>query len=370
MPDGYLSSPPPSSSRPSPTAMGYGFDIMDATGLPSGTVYPALRRMEAAGLIVSKWEDPAVAQREQRPARKYYEVTRSGHRARRGGEPVSSRPRAERASASRQRRGVIAMRLHRWMSLCQPPRSRGAQSRMARRVGRRAPTSGSAAAVDRPSPTSRLDLLRRSCRRVLGRAVAAIQPLVLAPPLRPSLAAGPCRRRLAQRAIAATASASRVQRAVLRPPGVGDPGSLRFIHAPHRDEPYGRRRFRNTATTATRTHVILRGRRLSVLDLEHRLLNDDTMARAGRGDARSRTTSSACSASTPRLGVLGTAEPLPSDGAGDIVIWASASGGSWGPIPLVGTTVRLNDQPVTIVGVTPTTFSGMTPSGSRTSGCR
>jgi PadR family transcriptional regulator, regulatory protein PadR len=59
----------------------YGFDIMDATGLPSGTVYPALRRMEAASLIVSKWEPPAVAQREQRPARKYYELTRSGQQA-------------------------------------------------------------------------------------------------------------------------------------------------------------------------------------------------------------------------------------------------------------------------------------------------
>jgi PadR family transcriptional regulator PadR len=59
----------------------YGFDIMDATGLPSGTVYPALRRMEAASLIVSKWESSAVAQREQRPARKYYELTRSGQQA-------------------------------------------------------------------------------------------------------------------------------------------------------------------------------------------------------------------------------------------------------------------------------------------------
>ena len=54
---------------------------MDATGLPSGTVYPALRRMEAGSLIVSKWEAPAVAQREQRPARKYYELTRSGQLA-------------------------------------------------------------------------------------------------------------------------------------------------------------------------------------------------------------------------------------------------------------------------------------------------
>lgn len=59
----------------------HGFDIMDATGLPSGTVYPALRRMEAGSLIVSKWEAPAVAQREQRPARKYYELTRSGQLA-------------------------------------------------------------------------------------------------------------------------------------------------------------------------------------------------------------------------------------------------------------------------------------------------
>jgi DNA-binding PadR family transcriptional regulator len=54
---------------------------MDTTGLPSGTVYPALRRMEAAGLVRSKWESAAVAQREQRPPRKYYDITRSGQLA-------------------------------------------------------------------------------------------------------------------------------------------------------------------------------------------------------------------------------------------------------------------------------------------------
>ena len=59
----------------------YGFDIMDATGLPSGTVYPALRRMQASGLIGARWEDAATAQREQRPPRKYYELTKSGGRA-------------------------------------------------------------------------------------------------------------------------------------------------------------------------------------------------------------------------------------------------------------------------------------------------
>lgn len=56
----------------------YGFDIMDATGLPSGTVYPALRRMETEGLIGSQWESGKKAVAEQRPPRKYYRVTRAG----------------------------------------------------------------------------------------------------------------------------------------------------------------------------------------------------------------------------------------------------------------------------------------------------
>ena len=59
----------------------YGFDIMTITGLASGTVYPALRRLEDAGFVGSKWERPGVAQIEQRPPRKYYEVTKSGRTA-------------------------------------------------------------------------------------------------------------------------------------------------------------------------------------------------------------------------------------------------------------------------------------------------
>jgi DNA-binding PadR family transcriptional regulator len=59
----------------------YGFDVMDVTGLPSGTVYPALRRLERDGLITARWEDDAVAASEQRPARRYYRVTQSGRRA-------------------------------------------------------------------------------------------------------------------------------------------------------------------------------------------------------------------------------------------------------------------------------------------------
>ena|SRR5215510_13064484 len=56
----------------------YGFDIIDITGLPGGTVYPALRRLEEAGYLASKWEKPSISQAEPRPQRRYYELTRAG----------------------------------------------------------------------------------------------------------------------------------------------------------------------------------------------------------------------------------------------------------------------------------------------------
>src|SRR5271155_3090990 len=58
----------------------YGFDIMEKTGLQSGTVYPALRRLQEAGLIQSNWE-PGDAQELQRPQRRYYRLTRAGERS-------------------------------------------------------------------------------------------------------------------------------------------------------------------------------------------------------------------------------------------------------------------------------------------------
>jgi DNA-binding PadR family transcriptional regulator len=56
----------------------HGFDILDATGLPSGTVYPILRRLEHDGLATSRWEDARTAQDEQRPPRRYYVLTPDG----------------------------------------------------------------------------------------------------------------------------------------------------------------------------------------------------------------------------------------------------------------------------------------------------
>lgn len=59
----------------------YGFSIMEMTGLPSGTVYPAMRRLERDDLIRSQWEKQSIADAEQRPLRKYYKVTAAGRTA-------------------------------------------------------------------------------------------------------------------------------------------------------------------------------------------------------------------------------------------------------------------------------------------------
>src|ERR1700753_2906307 len=56
----------------------YGFSIMEMTGLPSGTVYPAMRRLERDELIRSHWEQQSIADAEQRPPGKYYKLTRTG----------------------------------------------------------------------------------------------------------------------------------------------------------------------------------------------------------------------------------------------------------------------------------------------------
>jgi PadR family transcriptional regulator PadR len=56
----------------------HGFDIMDATRLPSGTVYPILGRLERDGHVRSRWESQTTAFREKRPPRRYYEVTAAG----------------------------------------------------------------------------------------------------------------------------------------------------------------------------------------------------------------------------------------------------------------------------------------------------
>lgn len=59
----------------------YGFDIMDATGLPDGTVYPILRRLEENAALEAEWEDTEAAWADGRPPRRYYRLTSAGHEA-------------------------------------------------------------------------------------------------------------------------------------------------------------------------------------------------------------------------------------------------------------------------------------------------
>jgi DNA-binding PadR family transcriptional regulator len=56
----------------------YGFSVMENLGLPSGTVYPAMRRLERDALIRSQWEKQSIADAELRPPRKYYRITAAG----------------------------------------------------------------------------------------------------------------------------------------------------------------------------------------------------------------------------------------------------------------------------------------------------
>jgi PadR family transcriptional regulator, regulatory protein PadR len=46
-----------------------------------GTLYKALERMQRAGLLESRWEDPEIAAAEARPRRRLYHVTGLGAQA-------------------------------------------------------------------------------------------------------------------------------------------------------------------------------------------------------------------------------------------------------------------------------------------------
>jgi DNA-binding PadR family transcriptional regulator len=81
----------------------YGFDILDATNLPSGTVYPILRRFENEGLVTSEWEAQGLATRDQRPPRRYYVLTADGKKLR---AQTADRYRATHDVVSRRSRAL------------------------------------------------------------------------------------------------------------------------------------------------------------------------------------------------------------------------------------------------------------------------
>jgi PadR family transcriptional regulator, regulatory protein PadR len=70
-----------------PMAQFSGADVHSSCGLASGTLYPILLRLEAAGWFTSQWEsiDPSSA---GRPRRRLYRLTHTG--LRRAGEVFAS----------------------------------------------------------------------------------------------------------------------------------------------------------------------------------------------------------------------------------------------------------------------------------------
>ena len=57
-------------------------DIADRKLLTAyGTLYRALGRMEQMGLLKSRWEDPEIPARENRPGRRLYRLTAAGESA-------------------------------------------------------------------------------------------------------------------------------------------------------------------------------------------------------------------------------------------------------------------------------------------------
>jgi PadR family transcriptional regulator PadR len=60
-----------------PTAQRYGLQLCQETGLPSGTIYPIVARLEDYGWLESSLEDQAHASTRGRP-RRYYRLTGEG----------------------------------------------------------------------------------------------------------------------------------------------------------------------------------------------------------------------------------------------------------------------------------------------------
>jgi PadR family transcriptional regulator len=61
-----------------PAAERYGLQLCEETGLPSGTIYPIVARLEQLGWVESNWEDPATHVSQGRPRRRYYRLTDDG----------------------------------------------------------------------------------------------------------------------------------------------------------------------------------------------------------------------------------------------------------------------------------------------------
>jgi PadR family transcriptional regulator, regulatory protein PadR len=90
-----------------PSTPRYGYDLMKAARLPSGTLYPMLARLQEQGLVSSHWERPP-DEAAGRPPRRYYQLTGEGARVARlelaqaDRAALAARPGAQPASSAGQ----------------------------------------------------------------------------------------------------------------------------------------------------------------------------------------------------------------------------------------------------------------------------
>ncbi|HSV68383.1 MAG TPA: helix-turn-helix transcriptional regulator [Mycobacteriales bacterium] len=80
-----------------PTKQRYGLEVCELAGLPSGTIYPILARLEQMRWVESEWEDPVAHERTGRPRRRYYRLTPDG--AERARHALAASFRGRRATA-------------------------------------------------------------------------------------------------------------------------------------------------------------------------------------------------------------------------------------------------------------------------------
>jgi DNA-binding PadR family transcriptional regulator len=78
-----------------PTSKRYGLQLCEETGLPSGTIYPIVARLEQLGWVMSTWEDPVEHITQGRPRRRYCQLTDDGAEQARDALARAYRPRKQ-----------------------------------------------------------------------------------------------------------------------------------------------------------------------------------------------------------------------------------------------------------------------------------
>ena len=66
----------------------------------TGTLYRALHRLEAGGLVENWWEDPDEAAEAGRPRRRFYRITPAGGAALKAARAATARPASSEAAAA------------------------------------------------------------------------------------------------------------------------------------------------------------------------------------------------------------------------------------------------------------------------------